>query len=894
MTAPQLAAEQAAREEFADELKPGTKLLQGQYTITRFINSGGFGITYLAKDSLDRDVVIKECFPGNFCRRSDTIVGARSRAHQAEFKSIVKLFVQEARSLAKLVHPNIVGVHQVFEDNDTAYMAIDFIDGRDLLDMIENPKVEIAPAAIVEMTHKLLKAIGFIHDNGILHRDISPDNILVNKTGEPILIDFGAAREEATRKSRALSALRVVKDGYSPQEFYIAGSEQGPWSDLYALAATLYHTISGEPPANSQVRLAAIAEGANDPYEQLAGRYPGYPVGFLEAIDKAMHAVPRRRIQSAGDWLEMLANPAQSLVESDPMVAVSRLLHSQIPDEPQPVVLAQPEAPEAEPVKPAAPFADLNEPQGEPDGSGGVEGASKDADTTAEQPQQEAKAEPAAASPALVADAHVHPTRISIRPAPEPLPKVRGGSGRGLLMGLSAVAVLAVLGFVVLRMGETEVAAPEPETPAPAQASETSTTSALPLQSTASQSATTTSAAAADAQPVEAEGSPAPQAAAATVGNDTTVTSPVTSEDSGSAMPDLPEAAETPLTEGPDATPEASPEAATEAAPAIVEYVAPEKASEDATAADAGTTEADATSEEPSGSAESSSDAPEAAASEAVTAPEAEVATVAAQTAEVETAAAVAEDTLATDAGVAGEEQTSEPDAAAVEQAAEAETVVAEPIEVAAAEPAAPATLAPLADMQVTFAVWDVIVPFKTQVRSVGGVNYATIRSIDESTDFSIAGDWIQEGTTIFSVNGNPVSRSQNVGALILRNLTVERDGMARASVRIKLPGDNQYNRVQLAVPVLRRTGLAGGLMSEARFVDDQWQVVVRDTGSAQTTLRAGDVILSETQTGTALDHADSLEDLIARLAASDQRTADFEILRNGTKTNASYSLATQ
>lgn len=82
--------------------------------------------------------------------------------------------------------------------------------------------------------------------------------------------------------------------------------------------------------------------------------------------------------------------------------------------------------------------------------------------------------------------------------------------------------------------------------------------------------------------------------------------------------------------------------------------------------------------------------------------------------------------------------------------------------------------------------------------------------------------------------------------------------------------------------------------MSEARFVDDQWQVVVRDTGSAQTTLRAGDVILSETQTGTALDHADSLEDLIARLAASDQRTADFEILRNGTKTNASYSLATQ
>ena len=125
------------KDNFVDELKPGTKLMHGQYVIESFLNAGGFGITYLARDSLDRKVVIKECFPGAFCRRSRAVVQARSRAHQNELKSIVRLFVQEARSLAKLDHPNIVGVHQVFEDNDTAYMALDFVSGRDMLDIIE-------------------------------------------------------------------------------------------------------------------------------------------------------------------------------------------------------------------------------------------------------------------------------------------------------------------------------------------------------------------------------------------------------------------------------------------------------------------------------------------------------------------------------------------------------------------------------------------------------------------------------------------------------------------------------------------------------------------------------------------------------------------------------------
>jgi hypothetical protein len=294
------------REAFADDLKPGTELLDGQYTILGFLNSGGFGITYLAKDSADRTVVIKECFPNTLCRRSSHLVRPRSRKHAGEFQSFVQSFIDEARSLARLVHPNIVGVHQVFQDNDTAYMAIDFINGKDLHDLLDSTDQAFTPAEIVVLLKKMLSAVEFIHEAGILHRDISPDNILIDQSGNPILIDFGAASEQIVRTARVLTGRRVVKDGYSPQEFYLTGAEQGASSDLYALAATFHHVITGKVPPESQRRLAMVAEGSGDPYEPLAGRFPGYPPGFLEAIDKAIKVMPRDRIQSASDWLEAI------------------------------------------------------------------------------------------------------------------------------------------------------------------------------------------------------------------------------------------------------------------------------------------------------------------------------------------------------------------------------------------------------------------------------------------------------------------------------------------------------------------------------------------------------------------------------------------------------------
>ena len=293
-------------DDFHEELTPGTKLLHGQYVIEKFLNNGGFGITYLAKDSLLRRVVIKECFPESICRRANSTVRVRSRNQAQAFRAIVDLFIEEARGLARLSHPNIVGVHQVFEDNDTAYMAMDYVEGRDMLSIAEGDET-LAPKDVEQITLKLLDAVEFIHSEGMLHRDISPDNILLTHDNEPVLIDFGAARETLAQSSSRLGSMRTVKDGYSPQEFYAKDSDQHPSSDLYSLAASLYHVIAKELPVKAQARMSAIAGGEPDPYVSIHRFGAGYGDAFLDAIDHALKVFPRDRIQSAADWRQRLS-----------------------------------------------------------------------------------------------------------------------------------------------------------------------------------------------------------------------------------------------------------------------------------------------------------------------------------------------------------------------------------------------------------------------------------------------------------------------------------------------------------------------------------------------------------------------------------------------------------
>lgn len=290
-----------ALEPDSDALPNGTTLFHGQYSIDSYLSSGGFGVTYLAKDSLDRRVVIKECFPRVTCRREGFRVVPQYKVPEEDFQALVRLFVDEARNLAKLDHPNIVGVHQVFEDNGTAYMALDYVRGRELLELIDDGKVLRSPEAVQKLLETLLDTVDFIHGRGILHRDISPDNILIRGDMSPVLIDFGAARADAMFRDRRTAVL-AVKDGYSPQEFYIGGSHQDPSSDLYSLAATFHHLIAGIAPITSSERLAAVAAKCPDPQVSLVGTVKGYDPRFLEAIDTALHVLQKNRFDSARAW----------------------------------------------------------------------------------------------------------------------------------------------------------------------------------------------------------------------------------------------------------------------------------------------------------------------------------------------------------------------------------------------------------------------------------------------------------------------------------------------------------------------------------------------------------------------------------------------------------------
>lgn len=291
-------------------LPVGTALSGDQFTITEHLGSGGFGITYRARDNvLGRTIVIKECFPTDLCFRCGRDVAVRNPAHGEQMRSIISMFMREARSLAKLRHPNVVGVHRAFEENRTAYMALDLIEGRDLADFLEAGDISLSPGRVRDVLLQLLDAIEKVHEVDLLHRDISPDNILIETSGTPVLIDFGSARGDASRQTRAVSSLLVVKDGYSPQELYIPGSEQTPSSDLYALAATFYHVITGTAPANSQARILELAGNGSDPCLPLAGRIEGYDEAFLQAIDTAMQIHPAKRLQSAAKWKSLISIP---------------------------------------------------------------------------------------------------------------------------------------------------------------------------------------------------------------------------------------------------------------------------------------------------------------------------------------------------------------------------------------------------------------------------------------------------------------------------------------------------------------------------------------------------------------------------------------------------------
>lgn len=293
-------------QEATHALSTGDKLLHGQYTIQCYLSSGGFGVTYLARDSLDRPIVIKECFPVLTCVRKGKRVIGRTPEDEATFQTIVRSLMHEARRMARLEHPNIVGVHQVFAENGTAYISLDFVNGLDLLDIIQHDPDRLTPEVVKSIVGKVIEAVVYMHEADMLHRDISPDNILITDDNEPVLIDFGAAREVTNRASKAMSTIDSVKEGYSPLEFYSKGADQNAASDIYSLGASFYHILMGKAPPDSLTRLSAVAADEPDPLEPISMDIPGYDRFFLSAIDRAMALFPKDRPQSAKVWLDQI------------------------------------------------------------------------------------------------------------------------------------------------------------------------------------------------------------------------------------------------------------------------------------------------------------------------------------------------------------------------------------------------------------------------------------------------------------------------------------------------------------------------------------------------------------------------------------------------------------
>lgn len=239
------------------QMQPFT-ILAGKYLVGRVIGEGGFGISYIGFDlNLELIVAIKEFYPSGFVTRESnvsTMVSMYAGKNEADVNKWREGFINEARNLAKFSNLNgIVEVRDFFHENGTAYIVMEYIDGITLKQYLKQNGGKIPVDKIFEMMEPVIRSLSKVHDAGMIHRDISPDNIMITKYGGMKLLDFGAARAFAEDAEKSLSIM--LKPGYAPEEQYRRRGKQGPWSDVYALTATIYKCITGVTPVESMERM---------------------------------------------------------------------------------------------------------------------------------------------------------------------------------------------------------------------------------------------------------------------------------------------------------------------------------------------------------------------------------------------------------------------------------------------------------------------------------------------------------------------------------------------------------------------------------------------------------------------------------------------------------------
>ena len=237
-------------------IEPGT-LLNDRYIIGKVLGYGGFGVTYIGWDGrLEQKVAIKEYFPSEFSTRmpGQSQVTVFNGEKNEQFYDGLKKFVEEAKHLAKFQNEDgIVKIFDSFIENDTAYIIMEYLEGETLKEYLKREK-NIPEDEAVEMLMPVMKSLQVVHEVGLIHRDIAPDNIFLTTSGEVKLIDFGASRYATTSHSRSLTV--IIKPGFSPEEQYRSRGDQGPHTDVYAIAATLYKMITGKNPPDAMERRA--------------------------------------------------------------------------------------------------------------------------------------------------------------------------------------------------------------------------------------------------------------------------------------------------------------------------------------------------------------------------------------------------------------------------------------------------------------------------------------------------------------------------------------------------------------------------------------------------------------------------------------------------------------
>ena len=327
---------------FPTALGVGTKLQAGKYVIENVLGQGGFGITYKAKNAaLGIPVVVKEYHPQGASRMGSSMRPPGTLTAQ-EFKEARARFADEARVVAQLTlnnpNPNIVRVYDVFTENDTEYYTMEFLDGKPLSKLIETHG-PLSEAEVLTIARQIDGALEEVHGAGLLHRDIKPDNIMMVQRGA-VLIDFGSARSITAPGKQSI----IVTPGYAPLEQYASEAKRGPFTDIYALAATLFYALTGQEPVPATDRVSGTKQPTA---REVNGKVSK---GLSDVLERAMRMKIDERPQTARDFLNELERAVGGKGSAKPSQPAPTQRTSNTPARPAPMPVPPSNSPVQQPT----------------------------------------------------------------------------------------------------------------------------------------------------------------------------------------------------------------------------------------------------------------------------------------------------------------------------------------------------------------------------------------------------------------------------------------------------------------------------------------------------------------------------------------------------------------